>query len=350
MFWNTLTTLALAAPSHALIRFGCSQLVVDRLDPLVEPGNSPSAHTHQIIGGNSFTPDMRPEKMDPAKLSTCTTCQPADDFSNYWTAPLYFKARNGTFKRVPQIANSGFEGQLGGMTVYYMQNQLADRQQKAKVKAFQPGFRMIIGSPTFSTREEVDRFPQLTYTCLQDMSTRFPETKNFPKKPCPAGIMVNLRFPTCWDGVNLDSPDHMSHMAYTINGTFESQAPCPASHPTRVPQIMYEVIYDTKPFNDPLLWPADGTQPFVYSFGDKTGYANHGDYIFGWKDDALQKIMDEECFVNCKSMRTQSIQKMNGCRVGRKVDEDVGDETCKFILLLGESVLWGRSMLGLTVS
>lgn len=138
MYWQILPTLALAGPSYALIRFGCSQLVVDRLDPLVEPGSTPSAHLHQIIGGNSFTPDMRPEVMDPAKLSTCTTCQPADDFSNYWTAPIFFKARNGTYKRVPQKPNSGFEGANGGMTVYYMQNQLADFAQKSKVKAFPP--------------------------------------------------------------------------------------------------------------------------------------------------------------------------------------------------------------------
>jgi hypothetical protein len=138
MFLIPIATLVLIAPIHALIRFGCSQLVVDRLDPLVEPGNAPSAHLHQIIGGNSFVPDMRPGVLDPAKTSTCTTCQPADDFSNYWTAPIYFKARNGTYKRVPQKGNSGFEGQNGGMTVYYMQNQLADFQQASKVTAFKP--------------------------------------------------------------------------------------------------------------------------------------------------------------------------------------------------------------------
>lgn len=138
MRWIALTSLALATPGSALIRFGCSQLVVDRLDPLVEPGSTPSAHLHQIIGGNSFVPDMNPSRHDPAKISTCTTCQPADDFSNYWTASLYFRARNNTYKRVTQKANSGFEGQNGGMTVYYMQNQLADFQQQSKVKAFQP--------------------------------------------------------------------------------------------------------------------------------------------------------------------------------------------------------------------
>jgi hypothetical protein len=48
-------TLALAAPSIALVRFHCSQLVVERLDPLVDPGLIPSSHVHQIVGGVSRT-------------------------------------------------------------------------------------------------------------------------------------------------------------------------------------------------------------------------------------------------------------------------------------------------------
>jgi hypothetical protein len=51
--------------------------------------------------------------------------------------------------------------------------------------------------------------------------------------------------------------------------------------------------------------------------------------VFGWKDDALQKIMDEACYVNCKSMRTQSIEQMNSCSVPGFVNEDVGDTDCK---------------------
>ena len=126
MLLKSLTALAFVAPTHALIRFGCSQLVVDRLDPLVEPGNAPSAHLHQIIGGNSFVPDMSPDVHDPPAMSTCTTCQPADDFSNYWTAALYFRARNGTYKGVSQKGNAGFEGQNGGMVSPKSTNQTRD--------------------------------------------------------------------------------------------------------------------------------------------------------------------------------------------------------------------------------
>lgn len=44
--------LALLAPEvSALLRFSCSQLVVERLDPLVNPGVTGTPHLHQIIGG-----------------------------------------------------------------------------------------------------------------------------------------------------------------------------------------------------------------------------------------------------------------------------------------------------------
>ena len=56
---------------------------------------------------------------DIAKLSTCTSCHFDQDFSNYWTANIYFKARNGTYRRVPQIANEGNNGDNAGITVYY---------------------------------------------------------------------------------------------------------------------------------------------------------------------------------------------------------------------------------------
>lgn len=57
MFWYTLATILLLTQcvlSQNMLRFACSQLTVERADPLVTPGQRPSPHTHQIIGGNSF--------------------------------------------------------------------------------------------------------------------------------------------------------------------------------------------------------------------------------------------------------------------------------------------------------
>lgn len=127
----SLLALATAASAQELMRFGCSQLTIDRIDPLVNPGQLPSAHMHQVIGGQSFNASMLPQTLDPAEASACTSCTYSEDFSNYWTANIYFKARNGTYKRVPQFANLGLRVQ-GGMTIYYIRGY----QASAKVTAF----------------------------------------------------------------------------------------------------------------------------------------------------------------------------------------------------------------------
>jgi hypothetical protein len=49
----------------------------------------------------------------------CKIVKRAEKGSNYWTAALYFRARNGTYKRVQQFENGGLH-QRGGMTVYYI--------------------------------------------------------------------------------------------------------------------------------------------------------------------------------------------------------------------------------------
>lgn len=49
---TTVAASGLLAVAHGgLLRFGCAQLTVQRLDPLVNPGANPSPHIHQIIGG-----------------------------------------------------------------------------------------------------------------------------------------------------------------------------------------------------------------------------------------------------------------------------------------------------------
>ncbi|KAI2473130.1 hypothetical protein F4781DRAFT_380651 [Annulohypoxylon bovei var. microspora] len=308
----------LAPGAQALLRFSCSQLVVERLDPLVTPGVVGSPHVHQIIGGNAFNSSMEYPKLDIPSEATCTTCTFADDTSNYWTAILYFRARNGTYKRVQQMPNSGFESAKGGMTVYYTPS-----YNNAKVTAFKPGFRMIVGNPMYRTEAEAKKYRQLTYTCLDTILTRSGETMDMPKKVCKAGIMANIRFPTCWDGKNLDTADHSSHVAYPESGTFESGGACPSTHPVKIPQLFYEVIWDTRPFNNPNDWPTDGSQPFVWSYGDATGYGNHGDYVFGWKGEALQTAMDSGCNINCPQLRTQTIAQGNQCSKQVSVNEDI---------------------------
>ncbi|AEO67479.1 uncharacterized protein THITE_160890 [Thermothielavioides terrestris NRRL 8126] len=321
MKWLSLA-LVLAGPSEAALRFGCSTVSIQRLDPLVEPGKIPSAHLHQIVGGNAFNATM---VGDISEKATCTTCTFSEDFSNYWTAVMFFRHTNGSYKRVPLMQNTALpNGINGGMTIYYTQQDFTSNGNQ-KITAFKPGFRMTVGSPTYSAAPSSSGNPGLRFVCLDNKATRFPELPTFPTKPCKGGIMTVHHFPACWDGKNLDSPDHQSHMYNTVREAFTPAGPCPASHPVRMPQLAYETLWDTTQFND--MWPTDGSQPFVLSFGDHVGYGTHADYVFGWKGDSLQRAMDSSCmFTACENgrpLKSQSVADMNKCSVKSTVHENI---------------------------
>jgi hypothetical protein len=232
-------------PIPPMLRFECSQLVIDRIDPLVNPSQIPSPHLHQIVGGNSFNASLT---HDLAAHSTCTSCTFSEDFSNYWTAVLYFRARNGTYKRVPQFVSDGLKGN-GGITVYYIPD--ANATAPLNVTAFRPGFRMLSGDATATLSPSSAR--KTCHRCmpaagdLNNLNCATPDSKHLPTGMCEGGIRSIVTFPTCWDGANLDSPDHMSHVAYAAGAGDNDVGPtgrCPSSHPVVIPQVMYEVMWD----------------------------------------------------------------------------------------------------------
>ena len=220
----TLGALAYAGPSHpsrtrqipsnlpsyngtgpTMLRFGCHQLSIDRIDPLVNPGAIPSPHQHQIVGGDAFDASM--PLSDIADESTCTTCSYRDDFSNYWTSNLYFRARNGSYKRVPQIPNRlFFDDEFttrthGGMVVYYVS------PGQNMVTAFAPGFRMFVGDASLRS-EPQGQWNLSTQTCFRCYSgpdfggdeirpcdDPRVDTHHLPNRPC-YGIRSNILFPT----------------------------------------------------------------------------------------------------------------------------------------------------------
>lgn len=169
--------------------------------------------------------------------------------------------------------------------------------------------------------------------CIHLLSLTFFKKESRQPRPHVAYEVRNLR-----SQIHLHA-DHT--ISYPETGTFESAGPCPATHPVRTSQVMFEVLWDTKQFNN-LEWPTDGSNPLVWSFGDATGYANHADYIFGWKDDSLQKVLDSPCYfyTNCSEYghKLQSVDDMNECSQKAVVNEDI--DGCKQAM----SVLFDRTI------
>lgn len=122
-------------------------------------------------------------------------------------------------------------------------------------------------------------------------------------------------------------------MYNTVNSEYFNNAPaCPSSHPVRVPQVTFEITWDTQKFAN--LWdPAKDGNPFTWSFegtSSGTGAGTHADYMFGWKGDSLQRAMDKsECFYDgCGSIKKQQMSEANKCTVKDFVKEEI--DGCRF--------------------
>jgi hypothetical protein len=99
-----------------------------------------------------------------------------------------------------------------------------------------------------------------------------------------------------------------------------SPRPTPQSFPKRTPS---QIVLDTSKFNNKAYWFTNGSQPFYLFRGNNTDDGQHGGYVIGWKDNSLQKAMDDAkgCIgANCGSLETQQPSDENECTVKNRVN------------------------------
>ncbi|ORY87960.1 hypothetical protein BCR37DRAFT_390463 [Protomyces lactucae-debilis] len=275
----------LATSAEAFWRLPCvNQVVYERSDPIVNPGQL-SGHMHAIMGANNFNYSTT---FADLRASDCTTCQVSQDKSVYWVPNLYFRdKKTGLFTSIEQ---------RGGMLAYYIQRYGYNGE---KLYAFPDGFKMLAGRPSMRSYDGTPEAQAISYRCLDYPNNSPLETKGFPNQNCPNGLRQQIFFPSCWDGVNTDSPDHKSHMAYPSQ---VDSGTCPSSHPYRTVSLFYEIIWWTGPYWNQI---AAGTGEFVLSNGDATGYSSHADFVNGWDFNVLQQAIDtctadSGVFTDCK--------------------------------------------------
>jgi hypothetical protein len=210
---NTVIALlaAFAAPAAAFFRLPCrAPIVVERTDPIVNPGKV-AGHLHSIMGGNGFGPSMT---YADTQASTCSSCAVTKDFSNYWVPTLFFRGQDGTLTTVEQNGGaliyylyvSSFIVPINRVTNRYSQREdEKDPEYENGLLAFPEGFQMLAGNPYLRNYTDTQAQQAISFTCL---GTDNAETHEFPNYNCPGGLRAQVFFPSCWDGVNLDSADH----------------------------------------------------------------------------------------------------------------------------------------------
>ncbi|GIJ32721.1 DUF1996 domain-containing protein [Micromonospora sediminimaris] len=214
-------------------------------DPIVFPGLPGASHMHSFFGStvtNAHTtlPDL---------VGSATTCNPRVDVSSYWVPTLY----RDDVPVEPSIA-----------TFYYLGEGVRP-DVVAQTQPFPLGLRLVAGNARAAgPGDSIAR-----WSCLH--AGHVPPSKDFVN--CPAGTMLEsyLDFPQCWNGRDLDSPDHKSHLTYPVN-----QA-CPASHPVHVPKL-----------RQVLRYPVNG-DPSRLRLASGPGYTMHGDFFNAWPVEELAR-------------------------------------------------------------
>lgn len=137
-------------------------------------------------------------------------------------------------------------------------------------------------------------------------------------------MRAQVFFPSCWDGKNLDSPDHVSHMSYPVQ-TYNGGS-CPDSHPVHLISLFYELFVSTGNF------PYNGAGTWSLSNGDTRGLRFHGDFVMGWNDTSLLQNFIDICpnafgnSADCPAFAAvQDLNAPAACQFeGMIVNEDIG--------------------------
>ncbi|HET6941453.1 MAG TPA: DUF1996 domain-containing protein [Sphingomicrobium sp.] len=282
-------------------RFLCNagQLLYD--DPIVFPGQPGKSHLHQFYGNTGANANSTYASLRGGGSSTCMS--PLNR-SGYWMPAMldgkgnvirpdavwiYYKRRPMSDPVVSDPTNPKYEGQA------------VDLPNGLK---FIFGFDMLTGkAPTGSLYFNCDgngsvqgHYPTIEAAVASGnckSGTNPDPTKSTDR--ARIGAVVNA--PSCWNGKDLDSPNHREHVTYASYGSW-GYAKCPSTHPYVIPDFTLQAWFYVAPGDDLSQWrlSSDEMRPEL-----PHGSTFHADFFMAW-DPTVKKMWHDNCLnkkLNC---------------------------------------------------
>jgi hypothetical protein len=217
-------------------------------DPIVKPDQPGASHSHDFFGNVTTAANST---FDSLRLGS-TTCSRPKDTAAYWAPTLLLDGQ-----AVTPI----------GINAYYR----TGRRDPAAIQPFPSGLKIVAGNSK-ATGPQSARV--VTFSCRGMTEPKQASSSVVPT--CATGrglgLAMSIHFPDCWNGKDLDSADHQSHMAYSVRGV------CPAGYPVSVPALTVHVKY------------AIAGGPGV-SLSSGPAYTAHADFFNAWDQAELTKLV-----------------------------------------------------------
>ena len=218
------------------------------VDPIVMPGMVGMSHVHDFFGNSGTDENSTSASLSSSGRSSCTATQ---DRTGYWA---------------PMLSLNGAPVSPVRMRVYYR----AGTKNPSTIKTLPAGLMMVAGNSKATSQQS---------TSVVSWGCGLASTGTAAVPTCTAATLVlHVYFPDCWNGRDLDSADHKSHMAYTHNGA------CPAGYPVPLPKVTEDVQY-----------PIRGGSGVKYDFSG-TALTAHADFMNGWNQSTLTALV-KKCLV-----------------------------------------------------
>lgn len=246
----------------------CADAGLKQVDPIVNPGppGTLSDHLHQFAGNPSVQSDSTYASMRAGG----TNCNDPGDTAGYWNPAL--QDQNGNVVRPLKFF------------AYYRNIPVISG---VNTQAFPAGLKMIAGGSANPG--------EVGWKCFNTSSIQPASSFNGVIPHCSGAtnwLVEKMTFPACWDGVNLDSANHRSHMADASGGH------CDAAHPVKLPELSenWRWCHDC---GGPG-WHFTSTGHSLSGFPPELATTPHSDYWNTWDQARLeQRVSDCYQHGNC---------------------------------------------------
>lgn len=265
-------------------RTNCSASHMGFDDPIVFPGRPGASHLHTFYGNTGVDAHSTSDSILSAGNSTCWGG--IENRSGYWVPTLIDTSNNR-----PVTPNVDWIDRVSELQVYYKTGYRG--VASSDVQNFPAGLRMVAGDARRTTPRTGSIGESPVYFSCQARNGDSRYGLEFLNCAPDELFVMSILFPQCWDGVNLDSADHKSHMAYGTWGPIAGQngAGCPSTHPVPLPEITQNYRFRVPP-GGMSTWRLSSD---VYE--GTAGWSLHADWWNGWHEPTFQRVVDN-CYAD----------------------------------------------------